>query len=350
MGCWLSAAAPAALPGEWRNDFSPAVQVAIQSGKQNLLLFTGLDWEQQSRRFRTEVLEKPEFARALSADFVLTHVDLPEAPRPEAELSSTEASHYTLARDFKLYALPSVFLCTADGRPYALIGYHEGGPPALLSEIAKKHEAYAAMVAKMTSLEGPARALAIDGWLQTLPESLRELHSDKVQVIIDSDPGNSTGLRSRYRLAQMLPRARSLRYDGNLEGAEKLYTGILKELRPTGEEEQDLRYELADVYFQRKDYDSLLAALDQAIAAAPNGPRIPVLKEMMDVFTRQWIYTKYDPDRMKALDYDHKRMEIPSEQIRRLKNLIEQAKSVAPTSTRNLILKQMETELPAPSA
>ena len=242
-------------------------------------------------------------------------------------------------------------IAATDGRPYALIVYREGSASALISEITEKRGAYADMMAKMAAVAGPARALAIDGWLQTVPEALRELHGEKIQELIDSDPDNSTGLRARYRMAQMLPRARNLRYQGSgsLEAAEKLYTGILEELRPTGEEEQDIRYELADVYFQRKDYDSLLATLDQAIAAAPNGPRMPVLKEMMDVFTRQWIYTKYDPDRMKALDYDHKRMEIPPAQIRRLKNLIEQAKSVAPTSTRNVILKQMETELLAPS-
>ena len=349
LGCglWLASAA-AALPSVWHSDFAPAAELARQAGKQNLVLFTGLKWEPWSQRLQADVLATSEFSEAMAADFVLTHVDLPETPRPDEELSASEKSHYALARDLRLHVLPSFFLCTPEGRPYDLVGYRDGGPQALIQEIQKKRAAHSALTKKLSTLEGPRRAREIDAWLETLPEPLRTLQSGMIQTIIDSDPDDSAGLRSKYRVMLLLPEARRLRYASNLDEAEKLYLEILREQRAGGAEaRQDLYYELADVYFQRKDYDALLDTLDRAISVAPEGPRMPVLKEMMDVFTRQWLYLRYDPERLKAADYEVKRVELTPDGARRLAKIIDEAKAVAPASTRNQVLDRMSAELTA---
>jgi hypothetical protein len=345
---WPSASFAAALPDAWHSDYTQASELARRAGKQTLVLFTGLKWDQWSQRLQAEVLDTAEFSKALGDDFVLTHVDLPEQPRPDDELNASEKSHYALARDLRLHVLPSLYLCTPEGQPYGLIGYRDGGPQALVREIRAKRDAYAALTSKAATLEGPARAQAIDAWLETLPEPLRLLQSERIQTIIDSDPDNSTGLRAKYRVMVMLPEARRLRYESRVDEAEKLYLEILREQRSeSGATRQDLYYELADVYFQRKDYDALLDTLDRAISAAPEGPRMPVLKEMMDVFTRQWIYLKYDPEKTKAVDYDTKRVEIPPDGVMRLAQIIKEAKTVSPTSTRNDVLERMSAELTA---
>ena len=71
---------------------------------------------------------------------------------------------------------------------------------------------------------------------------------------------------------------------------------------------------------------------------------MPVLTEMMDVFTRQWIYLKYDPAKMKAVDYDAKRVEISSDGVKRLAQIIDEAKTASPTSTRNEVLERMSAD------
>jgi tetratricopeptide (TPR) repeat protein len=343
---WLTAFAAPALPGAWHSDYTHASKIARETGKQTIVLFTGVAWEPWSRRLQAEVLATPRFSEALAADFVILHVDLPEIPRPEEELSESERRHYALARDLRLHVLPSIFLCAPDGRPYDLVGYREGNPQALLAEIRSKRDKHAALMEKIPTLEGPDRAREIDAWLETLPEPLRPLHAEKIQAIIDADPDDSTGLRSKYRVLLMIPEARRHRYEGSPDEAEKLYLQVLREQRANGgEARQDLYYELADVYFQRKDYDALLDTLDRAIAAAPEGPRMPVLREMMDVFTRQWIYLRYDPDRLKAVDYEVKRVELPPGGASRILALIEQAKTAAPQSTRNQVLERMKAEL-----
>ena len=348
LNCAVWLCDPAAEPGSWHSDYAQASETARQTGRQNLVLFTGLRWEEWSKRLQTEVLAAPGFADELAKDFVLTHVDLPETPGPEEELSAADARHHALARDLRLHALPLFYLCTSDGRPYGVVGYREGGPQALMREIQTKRGAHATMTARIATLEGVERAREIDTWLETLPEPLRLRQSREIQTIIDSDPDDSAGLRGKYRVMVMLPEARRLRYESRVDEAEKLYLEILREQRPArGPARQDLYYELADVYFQKKDYDALLDTLDRAITAAPDGPRMPVLNEMMDVFTRQWIHLKYDPEKMNAADYDTKRVEIPPDGMKRLAQIIDDAKTISPTSTRNQVLDRMSAELTA---
>lgn len=334
---------------EAHGDFGAALALAREHHKQALVIFTGLEWEEWSRRLDAEVLSRPEFRSAAADEFVITRVDLPRAPRPAAELSEREARDYALAGEFRLGVFPSIYLCTAEGRPYALVGYREGGPEALLAEIRAKRDAHARRMAAIDALHGPEKARALDAWLETLPEPLRTLHADRIDALIAADPDDVTGLRAKYRIALTLPEARRLRYAGELEGAEKLYRGLIAELGATGERLQDLHYELADVYFQRKDYDALLDTLDRAIAAAPESRRRVVLDEMMDVFTRQWIWTRYDRDAMAAAGHDHKSMRLAPDGVARFAKLIVAAKTVAPSSSRQRVLDQMLAETKARS-
>lgn len=336
---------PADPVGRWNADFRKALVEARGEGKDHLVVFTGLEWEPWSRKLNEEALAKPEFHQALAGEFVLTHVDLPEKPKEPAELGELDTYQYGLARDFQLRVFPSLFLCTPDGRPYACIGTVEGGPEPVIAAIRARKTAYASAMEEIRGLEGPARARALDAWLEKLPEGLRSFHQDKMEGVVEADPRDTTGLWSKYQMALLLPKAREFRYTGRLAESEAIYLRVVDTIRPTGVALQDACYELSDVYFQQKDYDKLLDTLDRAIAAAPDSPRMSVLSEMTEVFTRQWIHTKYQPDRMKALDYDCQKIELPPEGPAALLKLIEEAKNVAPESGRNRVLDKMAEEM-----
>ena len=334
----------------WHSDFRRAVELARASGKHTLLLFTGLGWEEWSRRLQAEVLARADFVSALAGEFVLTHIDLPENPRPKAELSPLETRHYALAGEFGLHVFPSLYLCTPEGRPYGLVGYREGGAEVMLEDIAAKRAAYVALTARIEAQEGPERARSIDLWLETLPEPLRVLHADKIDLLIEADPEDVTGLRTKYQSARTLPEARRLRYAGRLDESEKLYRELIAETPAPGEQLQILHYELGDVYLQKKDYGALLDTLDQAIAAAPGSPRMTVLDEMMEVFTRQWIWTLHDGGAMRAAGYDHKRMRLSPDGAAPFARLIAEARTVAPASRRNRVLAPSPSPGPVASS
>ena len=103
--------------------------------------------------------------------------------------------------------------------------------------------------------------------------------------------------------------------------------------------------ELADIHFQRKDYDRLLDTLDLAIEAAPRGGRMEVRREMMEAFTRQWILMKCKPKAMQAVNYDHKKVTLATGDIAKLLETIAEAKRSASGSTRNRTLDAMADEL-----
>lgn len=343
-GWSLSSAPLLGLPGHWHSDFDAAVEQAGIAGKENLVVFTGLGWEEWSRKLHDETLAKPEFHKALREDFTLTHIDLPKTPREEESLGKEEARHYQLARDFKLHVFPAIYLCTPDGRPYGMVGYEKGGHEPLVAAIHGKRTAYAEAMRAISGLDGPECARGLDAWLQTIPEPLRALHRDKIDRIIASDPDDVTGLRTKHQLALMVPEARQLRYTGKLDESEALYFRIIDEVEPTGEDLQRIYYELGDVYFQRKDYDRLLDTLDLAIEAAPQGERMSVLREMMEVFTRQWVLTKFKPEEMLAVDHDHKRITLTPADTEGLLKQIAEAKQTAPDSMRNQVLDTMAKE------
>lgn len=342
--CFLSPLLPA-RPAHVHQDFAAAVEQALISGKENLLIFTGLGWEEWSRKLHDEILDQPEFHESVRQHFILTHIDLPETPRTATPLDEVESRSHQLARDFNLHIFPSIYLCTPDGRPYALLGHMEGGPDALVRAIHGKRTAHAETMRDIDTHEGPELARALDRWLQTIPEPLRPLHRDVVDRIIAADPDDVTGLRSKHRLALMLHEARQLRHSDKLDDAEALYLRIVKELKPSGETLQKIYYELGDVYFVRKDYDSLLNTLDLAIDAAPQGGRISVLREMMEAFTRQWILTRHMPAEMRAVNHDHKRVTLNAGDIDGLLKRIADAKRAAPHSSRNQVLDSMAGEL-----
>ncbi len=345
LGFCLMLTALEARAEHWQKDFVNAIDKACLSKKQNLLLFTGLEWEQSSKRLKDEILSKPEFSATLAIDFVLTCLDLPPPSELDVE-SKRDDKGYALAREFRLEVVPSFLLCTPEGRPYASVLYDDRSTDALLDEIRHKRDAFGIAMSGISAMQGVDRARAIHAWIQTLPESLRPLQTEMTHAIIELDANDLTGLRSKYLMADRMPQARQLRYTGDLGLAENLYKEVLKECRLSDEQRQDLYYELADVYFQRRDYDELLNTVEKAMAAAPQGARMPVLNEMIEVFTRRWIYVKYDPEGMKAADYDTTRLKVAHpDETRRLLKLIDEAKISHATSPRFFALKRLETEL-----
>lgn len=350
IGCSALADSSATASSDWNADFRKSVGEARDAGKDNIVIFTGLEWEPWSRKIHDEAFAEAGFRQALARDFIVTHIDLPEQPKDPEKLSELDVHRYGLARDFNLHNFPSFYLCTPEGNPYDFVGYVKGGSEPVIAAIRARRDAYAEAMEKIRGLEGPARAVAIDAWLKTLPEPLPAFHRDQMERVISSDPDDLTGLWSKYKMALLLPKARECRYTGRLAEAEALYREVISSGKPTGLSLQDAYYELIDVYFQQKDYDKLLDALDRAIEASPESPRMSVLREMTGVFTRQWIYTKYQPDRMKETGYDHAKIEVPPGEAGMVLKLIEDAKKVAPASGRNRILDEMRKELGRPGA
>lgn len=330
----------------WHNDFRKAVSEAQASAKYNLLIFTGSEWDPWSRKLTDEVLTRASFVDSVGSDFSLSRIDLPRTPKRGRDLDGLTLHQYETAERFRIHAFPSIFLCTPEGIPFGLIGYNGRGMKETLEAIRSTRYKYLFTLQQIQSRKGVARAIVIDDWLRELPEPLQDFHQDKMKLVIESDPQNLTGLWFKYSMRLLVPEARSCRYNGKLDQAEAIYLRIISELKPEDESLQEILYELADVYFQRKDYPALLRTLEKAIDAYPDGVRMPVLKEMMRCFTKQAIFVRLFPNAMREVSYDHTKVKVTDNERLLLRDMaISDGRQEGISRDRSEALKQLADEL-----
>ncbi len=74
---------------EWQTNFSKTLEEAKASNKTIILVFSGSDWCIPCIKLKEEILEKEEFKKALSNDFVIVNADFPKKKK-NASLQSKE--------------------------------------------------------------------------------------------------------------------------------------------------------------------------------------------------------------------------------------------------------------------
>lgn len=182
----------------WTHDFEAAKKQAAAEGKELLLDFTGSDWCAPCAMLTKEVFSKEEFVKAAKEKFVLVELDFPQ--------DTSKLSVETLKQNQQLQSLyvpsgyPTVFLCEADGKPYAAhSGYLEGGPAKFLEMLenfrgnkTKRDESLAAAA----KLEGKAKAQGIIDALMATglpPASFANFYKEQMDQVKAADPNDEIG-------------------------------------------------------------------------------------------------------------------------------------------------------------
>lgn len=117
-------AAPAGV--RWMASYEEAQRVAAKEGKHLFVDFTGTGWCSWCKRLDDEVLTRPEFAARVADEFVFVRLDFDADGVARKDLPFAQAND-ELKERLGVEAFPTVVLTTADGRPYASLGYEPGG-------------------------------------------------------------------------------------------------------------------------------------------------------------------------------------------------------------------------------
>ena len=117
----------------WQTDFLSAQQVARETGKSILLVFSGSDWCRPCMQFEKEVLHSEAFADFSEQQLILLRADFPRSRKrqlpPEQQAHNAElAEHYNPKGAF-----PLIVLLDPEGNLLDQTGYRPGGPQAYLS-------------------------------------------------------------------------------------------------------------------------------------------------------------------------------------------------------------------------
>lgn len=282
-------AAPVLAGGEgWTHDMQAAMKQAAEEKKDLLLDFTGSDWCGWCIKLNEEVFSQEPF-KSVKDDFVLVELDF---PRDKSKLTPETIKQNEQWRDkLGVRGYPSIFLCTADGEPYAKTGYQAGGAEKYVAHLTELREAKAKLdkvLAGLNDVQGEAKARMIDEALTAAEAGLILKNQDElIQEVIKLDPENKLGLGNKYQVKAAEGEIDELAGARKFKEAADLIDSMIKKYDVQGEQAQDLYFKKVICLYRVQDKEGAMAALDAAIAAAPESARVEELKQIKQQLSGQ---------------------------------------------------------------
>lgn len=275
----------------WMTDFKAAKEKAAKEKKDILVDFSGSDWCGWCIKLDKEVFSQEAFLKEAPKHFVLVCLDFPRKPENLAKIPvGQQESNKALVKDLGVRGYPTVFLMGADGKPYAQTGYQEGGPEKYVKDLVSMQEKKTqrdSLLAKAAAAKGLERAKLLDEALTLADEDIADKFFGKEMAeIIQLDSANAAGLKAKYDLRLRLAEAAKAKTANDPKKAIEIYDGIVKDLKPSGEALQDVLFNKGEAYFNLKDMGALVAALKEALAAAPDSKKAPAIKQMIERFSQ----------------------------------------------------------------
>lgn len=199
----------------WSENVDAALATAKSEQKDLLLNFTGSDWCQFCIQLDKDVLGNEEFIKQASAHFVLVKLDFPKNTEGMSEQVLRQNAEWQ--KRLGVEAFPTIALLDSELRPYAFTGFREGTADQYWAHL---ESLQAARVARDTALEkagqaeGVERAKWLDEALEALdPQIAEAYYADVIHEIVELDPDDRAGLRTKYNEAQERELQRALLSD-----------------------------------------------------------------------------------------------------------------------------------------
>ncbi len=196
----------------WLTDLEEAIRKASAEKKDLLLNCTGSDWCVWCQKLRREVFEDAEFRTEGAKRYVWVEFDFPQnraSVPPEVLKKNLE-----WLEKFDVQGFPTVILADREGRPYARTGYQPGGARNYLSHLAeleKVRERRDDELTKAAAASGIERAVHLDLALEAVGESFAlSSYRTEIRQILESDPEDKSGLKSKYEEKEQLSEARKI--------------------------------------------------------------------------------------------------------------------------------------------
>lgn len=125
------AQAPVSNRINWTTRFSDAAAQANAQRKPIVILFTGTSWCPACIKLEREVLNQPEFARAVGNNFIFLKAEFPDYSE-----SGMRASPYrNLMERYNIEAFPTFIVINPNGQQLGVVNYQYGGPSAYAQQL-----------------------------------------------------------------------------------------------------------------------------------------------------------------------------------------------------------------------
>lgn len=280
----------------WISDFAAAKKQAAETKKDLLVDFTGSDWCAWCIKLNEEVFSKEPFKAGVKDKFVLVEIDFPNDKSKLKE--ETIRQNEELRTKYAIPGFPRILLCDAEGRPFAVTGYQNGGPEAYvksLDELRARKTARDEGFSKAAKSSGVEKARALVAALSAMgleDELVSNFYGDVAGQIKAADPNDETGFAKASAT-----KGRLAAYQGELNGfaRRKDFNGALDLVDKTLKEggfDRELTLQImmtrAMVLGDLKRFDDAIKAVDEAKAFAPDSQIIPSI----EIFRARLVATK----------------------------------------------------------
>jgi thioredoxin-related protein len=267
----------------WTSDF-PAAKAKARAEKKYLLVdFTGTDWCIFCKKLQGEVFDKEYFKKEAPKQFVLVELDYPQKKQLPDEL---KAQNEKLRKQYKITGYPTLLLLDAEGQVLAQTGYRPGGPEkymAHLGDLTRTHAGILQMKSDLEKTQGLERAKMLDqliGAYDKLNNPAGDLQAWSVEIVA-LDPDNQAGLKNKYECRALVSAAEKLGKQRQYDDAIALLNKALACPGSTAEQKQDIYFTQGKHHLSLKDLPATLAALQKALAAAPEGSNAEEIKNQI---------------------------------------------------------------------
>jgi len=275
----------------WSHDFEAAKKQAASEKKDLLLDFTGSDWCGWCIKLNDEVFKKEPFKAGVKDSFVLVELDFPNDKSKLSE--ATQKQNKELGEKYAIQGYPTILLCDAGGKPFAVTGYQPDGPEKYVEHLnklrgnkAKRDEAFASAA----KADGVAKAKALIAALDAMEledAMVANFYGDIAAQITAADPKDESGFAkkaaSKKRFAEFEEKLQEFGQKQDHKGALELVDKTIKEGALLKDDTQQAMMIRAVILLQEKKFDEALKAADEAKAFQPEGE----LADQIDGFRKR---------------------------------------------------------------
>lgn len=268
----------------WINDLDQAKTTAEKSKKDLLVVFTGSDWNDQSKELINNVFTADFFKKG-SKNYVLCNIDIiqDESVMDPAIIEK----NYAIAMSFGIQGLPYFVLQTNTGEIYASGAIPDTNTEEFLPFLESFNESKKDIVSlkkKIASSKGVERAQNIDAFIDILNPSQRQDYADLIREVPGLDADGSAGLKGEYQLQVAYLDAMPLYQAQNLTAAGDCFFSITDTESLSSSQNQEAWYMGAYMYAmsQTVENEKVIEWLEKAIAADPDNQGAPEIRSTID--------------------------------------------------------------------
>jgi thioredoxin-related protein len=270
----------------WITDFEAAKTETKKQRKDLLIVFTGSDWNDESKALIADVFTADFFKKA-AKDYVLCNIDVVQDEKVMPK--DTIDANYKLATKYNVQAMPTFVLLTPEGDLYANAALTEEAKTldGLMTYLGGYKDARKKLVDlknKVKSSSGANKAKAIDAFLEVIDSSQRESYGEMIRQVPSLDKDNKAGLRGKYQLQVAYLDAIALYQKGSMTEAGDCFIKLAEEATLDPGQSQEAWYMGAYMYALSGTADNakVVGWLEKAVAADPKNPGATQIQATID--------------------------------------------------------------------